>query len=74
MVLSNCIPYETILCDDKNCPRFNFRIKFLLQPKNKIFKNYRKNKSNIQLLNKFEFLQEQLSGLITKSKIIVTNV
>ena len=36
------------------------------RPKNKVFKNYRKNKTNIQLLNKLNFLQEPLNGLITK--------
>ena len=67
-VLSNFIPHETILCDDKDPPWFNSRIKFLLQAKNKIFKNYRKNKTNLQLLNKLNFLQERLNGLKTKSK------
>ena len=67
-VLSNFIPHETILCDDKNSPWFNSRTKSLLQDKNKIFKNYRKNKTNLQLLNKLNFLQERLNGLITISK------
>ena len=34
----------------------------------KFFKNYGKSKSNIQLLNKLNFLQERLNGLITKSR------
>ena len=34
----------------------------LLQAKNKVFKSYRKNKTNIQLFNK-------LNALITKSKL-----
>ena len=67
-VLSNFIPHETILCDDKDPPWFNSRIKSLLQDKNKIFKSYRKNKTNLQLLNKLNFLQERLNGLITISK------
>ena len=36
-VLSNFIPCETILCDDKDPPWFNSRIKSLLQTKNKVF-------------------------------------
>ena len=52
-VLSNFIPHET------NPPWFNSRIKSLLQAKNKAFKNYRKNKINIQLLNKLNLLQER---------------
>ena len=34
----------------------------------KFFKNYRKNKTNFQLLNKLNFLQERLNGLISISK------
>ena len=64
-VLSNFIPQETILCDDKDPPSFNSRIKSLSQAKNKVFKNHGRNKTNIQLLNKSNFLQE---CLITKSK------
>ena len=68
-VLSNFIPHEITLCDDKDPPWFNSRIKSVLQDKNKVFKNYRKNKTNnIQLLNELNFLQEHLNGLITKSK------
>ena len=54
-VLSNFIPHKTILCDDQDPPWFNSRIKSLLQAKNKVFKNYRNNKSNVQLLNKLTF-------------------
>ena len=67
-VLSNLIPHETILCNDKAPPWFNSRIKSLLQAKNKVFKNYRKNKTNIQLLNKLNFFQKRLNRLITRSK------
>ena len=38
-VLSNFIPQETILSDDKDPPWFNSRLKFLLQAKNKVFNN-----------------------------------
>ena len=44
-VLSNFIPHETILYDDKDLTLFNFRIKSLLRARNKIliikfFKRY----------------------------------
>ena len=58
--LRNFIPHGNMLCDDKDPPWFNFRIKSLLQDKNKMFKNYGKNKTNLQLLNKLNFLQERL--------------
>ena len=67
-VLSNFIPHKAILWDDKDLPWFNSRIKSLLQDKNKIFKSYKKNKINLKLLNKLNFLQERLNGLITISK------
>ena len=67
-VLSNFISHETILCNDKDPPWFNSRIKSLLQSKNKIFKNYRQNKSNLQLINKLNLFQERLRDLITISK------
>ena len=67
-VLNNFIPHETTLCDDKDPPWFNSRIKSLLQAKDNVFKNYRRNKTNIQLLNKLNFLKERLNCLITKSK------
>ena len=46
-VLSNVIPRKTILCHDKDPLWFNSRIKSLLQSKNNVFKNYRKNKTNL---------------------------
>ena len=67
-VLSNFIPHETILCDDKNPPWFNSRIKSLSQAKNKVFKDYRKSKTDIQLLNKLNLFEGRLNSLITKSK------
>ena len=50
-VLSNLIPHENILCDDKDSPWYNSRIESLLQAKNKVSKNDRNSETNIQLLN-----------------------
>ena len=60
----NYIPHETIICDDKDPPWFNSRIKSLIENKNQIRKNYQRFKSNIQLLSKLNLLQEQLYLLI----------
>ena len=65
-MLSNLIPHKTILCDDKDPSWFNSQIKSLLQAKNIVFKTFRKKKTNTQLLNKLNFLQERLNSLITK--------
>ena len=67
-ILNNYIPHETIICDDKDPPWFNSRIKSLIENKNKIRKNYQRFKSNSQLLSKLNLLQEQLYLLINKSK------
>ena len=37
-IISNFIPHQTTTIDDKNPPRFNNKIKSLLQKKNKIYK------------------------------------
>ena len=67
-VLSNYIPHETLTCDDKDPPWFNFRIKSLLQDKNKLYKDFRRSNTNAHLLNKLNHLQEQLNFLINRSK------
>ena len=51
-ILNNYIPHETMICDDKDPPRFNSWIKSLIENKNKLRKNYRQFKSNSQLLSK----------------------
>ena len=67
-ILNNYIPHETIICDDKDPPWFNSRIKSLIENKNKIRKNYQRFKSSSQLLSKLDLLHEQLCLLISKSK------
>ena len=53
-ILSNFIPHQTITIDDKDPPWFNTKIKSLLQEKNKIYKNVRKDRNNTQLLRKLD--------------------
>ena len=59
-IFNNYVSHETIICDDKDPPRFNSRIKSLIENKNKIRKNYQRFKSNSKLLSKLNLLQEQL--------------
>ena len=47
---------------------FNTKIKSLLQEKNKIYKNFRKDRNNTQLLRKLEHLQNCLNNSINSSK------
>ena len=67
-ILSNFIPHELIVCDDKDPPWFNNRIKTLIQEKNGTYKIYRHNKENSDLLYRLQFLQERLSTSIQSSK------
>ena len=67
-ILSNFIPHQTITIDDKDPPWFNTKIKSLLQEKNKIYKNFRKDRNNIHLLRKLEHLQNRLKNSTDSSK------
>ena len=68
-ILSNCLPHETIVCDDKDPPWFNRAIWSLIQKKKKdTFNKYRKSKNNIQLLQHLRILQEKLNSFIGVSK------
>ena len=67
-ILSNFIPHQTITIDDKDPPWFNTKIKSLLQEKNKIYKNFRKDRNNTQLLRKLEHLQNRLNNSIDSSE------
>ena len=67
-ILSNYIPHETIICDDKDHPWFYSRIKSLIENKNKIRKKCQRFKSNSPLLSKLDLHQEQLHLFINESK------
>ena len=54
--------------DDKDPPWFNTKIKSLLQEKKKIYKNFRKDCNNTQLLRKLEHLQNHLNNSVDSSK------
>ena len=66
-ILSNFIPHETIVCDDKDPPWFNRAIRSLTQEKD-TFNKYRKSKNNNQLLQHLRLLQEKLNSFISVSK------
>ena len=66
--LSNFIPHEVIVCDDKDPPWFNGKIKSLFNEKLRTYNAYRKNSNNIQLRNNLRSLQQRLRDLIDDSK------
>ena len=53
----NFIPHEFAVCDDKDPPWFNKKIRALIQEKNVAFKNYRNNSSNIDFKCRLKCLQ-----------------
>ena len=63
-VLSNFIPHEVIVCDDKDPPWFNVKIKLLINEKLRTYNAYRKNIGNNQLRKNLSSLQQRLRDLI----------
>ena len=67
-VLSNFIPHEVIVCDVKDPPWFNRKIKSSFNEKLRTDNAYRKNVDNIQFHNNLLSLQQRLRDLIDDSK------
>ena len=67
-ILSNFILHEIIVCNEKDPPWFNIRIKTLIQEKNATYKIYCHDKDNPNLIYCLQFLQERLSTSIESSK------
>ena len=42
-IMANFIPHETIICDDRDPPWINNRIKTSIYERNSLYKDYRKN-------------------------------
>ena len=56
-ILSNYIPHETIICNDKDPPWFNRNIKQLIQEKNNTYKSYIVSYKNPQIFDRVKNLQ-----------------
>ena len=67
--LSNFIPHEVMVCDDKDPPWFTGKVKSLFNEKLRTYNAYRKNVNNIQLRNNLISLQQRLRDLIDDSKL-----
>ena len=67
-IISNFIPHETIICDDRDPPWINSKIKKVIHEKNKEHKKYINNKSNFLLAQNIKNLQAQIKTLIDISK------
>ena len=67
-ILSNFIPQEFVVCDNKDLPWFNKKIRALFQEKNVAFKNYCNNGSNFDLECRLKYLQAYLKASIEVAK------
>ena len=67
-ILSSFIPHEVIVCDEKDPPWFNGKIKSLINEKLRTYNAYRKNIGNSQLHKNLSSLQQRLRDLIDDSK------
>ena len=67
-VISNYTPRETIICDDRNPPWIDEKIKKLVLQKNGAFLAYSRDENNTDLFNKFQSVQAHLKATIEESK------
>ena len=66
-IMANFIPHETIICDDRDPPWINNRIKKLIYERNSLYKDYRKN-NDTQIFEKLTLLQKKLHLAMEESK------
>ena len=59
---------KTIVCNDKDPPWFNNRMKNLIKEKNATYEIFRHNKDNPDLIYRLKFLHERLSTTTESSK------
>ena len=59
-IVSNFIPHETVICDDRDLPWINTRIKSLINDKKVLYKNYLRNGKSAKVLEEFRLLQRRL--------------
>ena len=67
-IISNYNPHEIIICDDRNPPWINNRVKELINEKNDTFLCYLHSNKDPNLFNKVEYLQNELKPLIEANK------
>ena len=67
-ILSNYIPHEIIICDDRDPTWINNRVKELINEKDYTFQCYLHSNKDPELFNKVENLQNKLKSLIKADK------
>ena len=67
-IMKNFIPHETIVCDDKDLPWFNKRIKSLIQEGTLLLETFQKTRKNIEITACLNNLNDHLPLLINTAK------
>ena len=67
-IMKNFIPHETIVCDDKDPPWFNKRIKSLIQEGALLLETFRKNRNNAEIITCLNNFNDSLALLINTAK------
>ena len=67
-ILSSYLPHEIIICDDRDPPWINNRVKEKINEKNDTFQCYLHSNKDPKLFNKIEYLQNELKSLIEANK------
>ena len=66
-IMANFIPYETIICDDRDPLWINSRMKKIICERDSLCKGYCKN-NDTQIIEKLSLLQKKLHLAIEESK------
>lgn len=69
IIINNFVLHKTTVCNDKDSPWYNNKIKTIIQAKYTVFNSFGKNSCNFDLKRDLESLQECLNGSIESSKI-----
>ena len=69
--MSNYIPHETIICDDRDPPGTNRDIKQLILDENLAYRSDIGNDKSLQFFNQCQFLQTKLNSFIKNPRIII---
>ena len=66
-IVSNFIPHETVICNDRDPPWINSRIaNLIIKKKKKNYKKYLCSRKNTKVFEKFKLLQNEIINLQIK--------
>ena len=67
-IVSNFIPHETVICDERDRPWINTRIKTLINDKKILYKKYLRSGKNTKVFEEFKLLQNKIVNLTNDSR------